>query len=73
MAGKILRAGSFEGKPIFIAHGSQDEFIPLERAHEAARLLKENGAVIETCEAEFGHKISRQGIRGMKAFFSRMI
>ena len=56
-------------KPVFIAHGTQDELVPVERARQAADLLKQAGAKVAYCEDEVGHKLSADCFRGMQYFF----
>ncbi len=58
------------GKPVYIAHGRQDEIIPVERARQAAELLEQAGAQVTYCEAETGHKVNPECLRGLGAFFS---
>jgi phospholipase/carboxylesterase len=56
-------------KPIFVAHGKQDDIIPIEKAHQAAEWLKEKGAQVSFCEADTGHKLSANCFNGMGDFF----
>jgi phospholipase/carboxylesterase len=58
-----------KNKPFFIAHGTQDEIIPIKKAHQAADLLKEKGAQVTFCEAEIGHKLSANCFNGLGEFF----
>ena len=57
------------GKAVFIAHGSRDEVIPIEKARQAAALLKQNGAQVTFCEAETGHKLSAHCFNDLGTFF----
>jgi phospholipase/carboxylesterase len=57
------------GKPIFVAHGKQDNLVPVERAQRAIGLLEQAGALVTFCEAEVGHKVSADCLRGLEAFF----
>lgn len=63
-------AQSLTGKPVYIAHGRQDEIIPVERARQAAEWLEQAGAQVTYCEAETGHKVDPGCLRGLRAFFS---
>jgi phospholipase/carboxylesterase len=45
------------GKTFFMAHGAQDQIIPLERAMASKSLLEEAGAQILWCEDKVGHKL----------------
>jgi len=53
-----LNFKNVKNKSFFIAHGTQDEIIPIKKAHQAAGWLLENGSNVTFCEAEIGHKIS---------------
>lgn len=57
------------GKKFFVAHGSNDNLVPLERARQAIELLEEAGAQVTFCEAEVGHKVSADCLRGLETFF----
>ncbi|MFZ5878701.1 MAG: alpha/beta hydrolase [Chloroflexota bacterium] len=56
-------------KPFFVAHGTQDELVPIERARESIALLEAAGAQVTYCQAEVGHKVSADCLRAMKKFF----
>lgn len=58
-------------KPIFVAHGTQDELVPLERAQQSVKLLQQAGARVTFCEAEVGHKVSADCLRGLETFFEK--
>ncbi|MBU2611321.1 MAG: hypothetical protein KJ606_10320 [Chloroflexi bacterium] len=58
------------GKPIFVAHGAVDKLIPIERARESVAILKTAGAQVTFCEAEVGHKVGGECLRGLDEFFS---
>jgi len=58
-----------EGKPYFVAHGAQDQLIPIERAQQSIELLEQAGAQVTFCEAEVGHKVSANCLRGLEAFW----
>jgi phospholipase/carboxylesterase len=57
------------GKSIFVAHGSNDNLVPLERARLSMQKLEQAGAQINFCEAEVGHKVSADCLRGLQAYF----
>ena len=56
-------------KRFFIAHGTQDEIVPLEKARKASQWLQEKGAAVTFCTAETGHKISANCFDGLGNFF----
>lgn len=64
-----LEQASLEGKKFFVAHGTQDNIVPLKKAQQAARWLKENNAHVTFCEADTGHKISANCFKGLGNFF----
>lgn len=60
-----LRAGSFRGKPAFVAHGTRDEMMPVARAHEVKEILEEGGADLTYKEYNFGHVNSPESRRDL--------
>jgi phospholipase/carboxylesterase len=56
--------------PFFVAHGSQDLLVSVERARGSIALLEKAGAQVTYCEAEVGHKVSADCLRGLESFFS---
>ena len=57
------------GKRFFVAHGKNDDLVPVEHAHKAIELLEKAGAHVTFCEAEVGHKVSADCLRGLEAYF----
>lgn len=64
-----LQRASLGGKKFFVAHGTQDDIVPIKKAQQAARWLKENNAQVTLCEADTGHKISANCFKGLGDFF----
>jgi phospholipase/carboxylesterase len=58
-----------EGKPFFVAHGTKDETVPLERARHSIEILEQAGANITYCEGDVAHKVSAACLRALKDFF----
>jgi phospholipase/carboxylesterase len=56
------------GKPFFVAHGTQDEMVPIDRARASIELLEKAGAQVTYCEGEVGHKVSADCLRALKEF-----
>lgn len=57
------------GKPkVFVAHGTKDEVISIERARRGAKLLASLGLPVTHVEDEVGHKVGIQGTRALKAW-----
>ena len=59
-----------DGKPFFVAHGNQDKLVSVERAQESMALMEQAGAQITYCEADVGHKVSADCLRGLESFFA---
>ena len=63
-AGQPLR-----DKPIFIAHGTRDDLVPVEKARRSVELLQEAGGNVTYCEDVVGHKLSADCFSGLESFF----
>jgi predicted esterase len=48
---------------VLMIHGTQDDVIPLPRAHDGANLLRSKGFHVEVMENYVGHKIGVDGMR----------
>jgi phospholipase/carboxylesterase len=68
-AAALVPARPLAGKAVYVAHGRRDEMIPVERARQAVSLLEQAGAQVTYCEAETGHKVSPDCLRGLDEFF----
>ena len=66
----LLRTSLLQGKPVFVAHGTQDRLVPIEASRESVRLLQRAGAQLTVCEAEIGHKVSAGCLHGLQSFFA---
>jgi phospholipase/carboxylesterase len=67
----LLAAGQpLRGKRAFVAHGTLDERVPVERARRAVEILEQAEAQVTYCEDEVGHKLSAPCFRGLEAFFA---
>jgi len=58
------------GKHVFVAHGTQDEMVPVDRARASMELLEQAGASITYCEDEVGHKLSSNCLRSLEAYLA---
>jgi len=67
---EIVRPKPLDGIPVFVAHGTLDELVPIDHAREAVDMLEQAGAQITLCEAEIGHKVSAGCLRGLERFFA---
>lgn len=61
-----------QGKQVFMAHGTQDELVPVARARQALELLELAGALVTYCEDDVGHKLSADCFRGFQSFILRI-
>ncbi len=59
------------GKPVFIAHGSQDEIVPVQLAREGVAVLESLGARVTYCEEDVGHKLGISCMRSLAAFYTQ--
>jgi phospholipase/carboxylesterase len=57
-----------EGKSVFVAHGTKDEMVPIDRARASMELLEQAGAKIIYCEDEVGHKVSLNCMRALRSY-----
>lgn len=57
------------GKPVFIAHGSNDTLVPVEAGRHSADILELAGAKVTYCEDDVGHKLSALCYNGLAKFF----
>lgn len=65
----LIESRPLEGKPAFVAHGTRDETVTVDRAREAVELLEQAGAQVTYCEDDVGHKLSASCFRGLGSFF----
>jgi len=68
-AGSLVEGQPLRDRPIFMAHGTRDELVPVERARRAADLLRQAGAQVHYCEDDVGHKLSLDCFRALQTFF----
>ncbi|HLO30582.1 MAG TPA: hypothetical protein VK249_15670 [Anaerolineales bacterium] len=57
------------GKHFFVAHGTKDPTVNIERARASIEILKQAGAQVTYCEDEVGHKLSVTCLHALKKFF----
>lgn len=56
--------------PVFMAVGRRDHLIPLSRSQACAYTLREIGADLTYREYDAGHKLSTEGMRDLRAWWS---
>jgi phospholipase/carboxylesterase len=67
---ELITQRPVEGKPFFVAHGTKDETVSIERARASIELLEQAGAQVTFCEDDVGHKVSVNCLRALKTFFT---
>jgi phospholipase/carboxylesterase len=67
-----LRHDRLNGLLVFIAHGTEDERIPIEWARKSVELIEKAGAKVNYCEDNVGHKLSAKCFRGLEAFYKHI-
>jgi phospholipase/carboxylesterase len=58
-----------DGKSFFVAHGTKDESVTIDRARASIEILEQAGAQVTYCEDTVGHKVSITCLRALKQFF----
>jgi phospholipase/carboxylesterase len=56
---------------VFIAHGTKDTLVPVERARLGVEVLQQAGAQVSYCEHESGHKLNADCFRSLQIFFQQ--
>lgn len=67
---ELIPSRPLSGKEFFVAHGTKDETVTIDRARNSIRLLEEAGARVTYCEDEVGHKVSVRCLTALKNFFA---
>jgi phospholipase/carboxylesterase len=67
---EVIKAKPFDGLPLFMAHGTQDEIVPLSMAHQASDKLAQAGAEVSLCESDVGHKLGADCFKAFRTFMS---
>ncbi len=70
-AEELVKSRPLQGKHVFVAHGQEDEIVPIEKARQAVELLEQAGAQVTYCEDDVGHKLSASCFRGLGEFFRK--
>jgi phospholipase/carboxylesterase len=65
---QLIQQKPLAGKNIFVAHGTQDQMISIDRARASMELLEQAGAQITYCEDEVGHKLSVNCLRALENY-----
>jgi len=57
--------------PVFIAHGTRDQLVPIERARQSVTVLQQAGGIVSYCEHQAGHKLNAECFRSLQIFFQQ--
>jgi phospholipase/carboxylesterase len=64
------RAGArLAGVPVYWGHGTKDDQVPVQRARRDVSRLRQAGLDVTYCEADVGHKLGADCLRGLKGWF----
>ena len=58
------------GKNVFVAHGTQDQMVPVDRARASMQELERAGAQITYCEDDVAHKLSSNCLRALESYLA---
>ena len=67
---ELITLRPLEGKPFFVAHGTKDETITVDRARASIALLEQAGANVTYCEDEVSHKVSVNCLHALRKFLA---
>jgi phospholipase/carboxylesterase len=67
--GRQPQSGSLTQQKYFVAHGRQDQTVPVEQGRKVVQFLEACGAQVDYCEADTGHKLSMACFKQMEKFF----
>lgn len=59
--------------PVFMAHGSADDILPISKAREGAAHLEGLGFSVSFVEDQVGHKVGTTGMRALKEWVQRIL
>jgi phospholipase/carboxylesterase len=64
---------SLDGLPVFIAHGTRDETVPLSAAQQTRDIYRRLGATVSYKEYDAAHKMSSQGMKDLKQWLAEQL
>jgi phospholipase/carboxylesterase len=67
---ELVSQRRLEDKPFFVAHGTRDETVSIERARASVEVLEQAGAQVTFCEDAVGHKVSASCLRALRQFLA---
>jgi phospholipase/carboxylesterase len=68
----VVETKPLADKPVFVAHGIQDDTVPVARARQSVELLEKAGAHVVYCEDNVGHKLGAECFRAMRHFVDEL-
>jgi phospholipase/carboxylesterase len=68
---RLVARQPLKGKAVFVAHGSRDDIVGMDRAYHAVRTLETAGAQVTGCFDDVGHKLGASCFRGLESYFQR--
>jgi len=68
---RLIAEKPLNGLPIFIAHGLQDQMVPIERARFSVRQLEAAGGQVTYCENDAGHRLSAACFHALQDYFRK--
>ncbi len=66
----LVSQRALDGKLFFVAHGTKDTMVSVDRARASIEILEQAGAKVTYCEDQVGHKVSITCLRALKKFFA---
>jgi phospholipase/carboxylesterase len=66
----LARNRPLQAKTVFVAHGRQDDLVPVSSARQSVALLELAGANVSYCEDDVGHKLGLACFRSLEAFLA---
>jgi phospholipase/carboxylesterase len=65
----LAESRPLQGKPLFVAHGTLDDLVPIDVARASVDVLATAGANVTYCEDDVGHKLSAKCMRALQTYF----
>jgi len=69
----LPRHNSLAGMPIFIAHGRDDDTVPIDSARSSREIFTRKNAAVTYHEYESDHKLNAQGFRDLGAWLQEIL
>jgi predicted esterase len=57
------------GIPVYWGHGRKDELVPIHMARDGVERLRNNGTAVDYCEADVGHKLGSECLKGLNRWY----